>query len=487
MSDESIAYDPYALPIDGIEDPPTTLWLALRRIGPGIVLAGTIVGSGELILTTGLGAKHGFTFLWLVLFSCVIKVFVQIELGRYAISSGKPTLGALYSIVPGSSIGKVLIWWWFLMMVFTVFQLGGMTGGVGQSLDLAFPQITDSIASIGSSVSTGLGDFVLKRREFPWAMITCLVTMALIFRGGYRRIEGLTTVIVVGVTTITVLSVCMLCFTDYPIRWSEVESGMMLHIPDHGVADAFAIFGITGVGATELFYYPYWCLEKGYARFVGPNDGSLAWEGRAQGWIRVMHLDAWVSMVVFTLSTVAFYAMGAAVLHPQGLVPEGPKLIETLSNMYVGPFGNWAKILFLVGAGAVLFKTLYLACAANSRLSVDFLNIVGLTQAPNAVARQKRISIFCLLFPMVALLLYLYARDPKLMVKAGGIAQAATLPMIGLATLYFRYKNVAKGIQPLWITDLLLWIAVVAIVIVALYVLPGQVRDLYNLMRPAPS
>ena len=88
------SFDPYAMPPDAIQEPPQSLWRALRKIGPGIILAGSIVGSGELILTTKLGAEFGFIFLWLILFSCVIKVFVQIELGRYAISSGKPTLGA---------------------------------------------------------------------------------------------------------------------------------------------------------------------------------------------------------------------------------------------------------------------------------------------------------------------------------------------------------------------------------------------------------
>ena len=43
----------------------------------------------QSLLTTSLGADWGFMFLWLILFSCLIKVFVQIELGRYAISSGE--------------------------------------------------------------------------------------------------------------------------------------------------------------------------------------------------------------------------------------------------------------------------------------------------------------------------------------------------------------------------------------------------------------
>jgi manganese transport protein len=80
--------DFYALSDAAVQAPPQRLWPALRKIGPGIIVAGSIIGSGELLLTTSLGAEYGFVFLWLILFSCVIKVFVQIELGRYALSSG---------------------------------------------------------------------------------------------------------------------------------------------------------------------------------------------------------------------------------------------------------------------------------------------------------------------------------------------------------------------------------------------------------------
>ena len=49
---EAAEYDPYALPSEAIQEPPVSLWAALKKIGPGIILAGTIVGSGELLLTT---------------------------------------------------------------------------------------------------------------------------------------------------------------------------------------------------------------------------------------------------------------------------------------------------------------------------------------------------------------------------------------------------------------------------------------------------
>ncbi|HWL08756.1 MAG TPA: Nramp family divalent metal transporter [Planctomicrobium sp.] len=480
MAEETVAYDPYALPPDAVLEPPETLWGALRKIGPGIILAGTIVGSGELILTTSLGAQYGFVFLWLILFSCVIKVFVQVELGRYAISSGRPTLGAINDL-PGRGRGvHWLCWWWLVMMLCTTMQLGGMTAGVGQVFQYAVPSVTENTAAALEQVSPLFRNLLTARPELIWATLTCFATMALIYRGSYQRLESLTTVIVVAVTTITIVAVVALNWTSYPIHFEELMTGLEFQIPPSGVVAAFAVFGITGVGATELFYYPYWCLEKGYARYVGKFDGSPEWERRARGWIRVMQLDAWVSMVVFTVSTVSFYLLGAAVLKPQGLDPKGTALVDTLSQMYVGPFGPWTRVLFLIGAAAVLFKTLYLACAANSRLAADFLILGGYAKGDSAEQRRKLIQRLCLFFPVVSYLGYLFLQDPQLLVRIGGVAQASTLPMIAIVALYFRYRKVHAGLKPSLFTDILLWVAAVSIVLVGIYVVPSQILELFR-------
>ena len=92
--------DPYEITAEAIADPPHTFWGSLRQIGPGLILTASIVGTGELIATTNLGAKAGFALLWLVILSCFIKVFVQIELGRHTIASGETTL-ASFERVPG--------------------------------------------------------------------------------------------------------------------------------------------------------------------------------------------------------------------------------------------------------------------------------------------------------------------------------------------------------------------------------------------------
>jgi manganese transport protein len=476
---EAIQYDPYALHKEAVQEPPASLWTALRQIGPGIILAGSIVGSGELLLTTNLGAKHGFLFLWLILFSCVIKVFVQVELGRYAISSGKPTLGALNEL-GGPRLGaQWMVWWWLIMMLSTIFQLGAMTGTVGQSLNLAFPQVSNTLVQWLEGPLPAVAQITAGRPEFPWAIFTCLVALVLLYSGSYRRIEIVTTVLVVSLTFFTLTAALALPYTDFPIPWNDVAQGLTFQLPATGIAVAFGVFGITGVGASELFYYPYWCLEKGYARYAGKRDESADWERRAKGWIRVMKLDAWVSMIVFTISTVAFYFMGATVLHPQGLTPEGKDMIATLSRMFVGPFGAWTQLVFLIGAGAVLFKTLYLSCAGNARLIADFLGLSGAVRYTQPIQRARMIHWISLLIPVIALVLFFAFKEPAFMVVVGGFGQALTLPMISAATLYFRYRKLDRRLTPSLFLDVMLWLAFVSITLVAMYAVGDRLRTLY--------
>jgi Mn2+/Fe2+ NRAMP family transporter len=75
-------------------NPPATFWRSLRYLGPGLILSAAIVGSGELIATTTLGAEAGFSLLWIILFGCLAKVAVQLEYGRYCICHGIPTFQA---------------------------------------------------------------------------------------------------------------------------------------------------------------------------------------------------------------------------------------------------------------------------------------------------------------------------------------------------------------------------------------------------------
>jgi Mn2+/Fe2+ NRAMP family transporter len=354
---------------------------------------------------------------------------------------------------------------------------------VGQALNLALPQVSARVADLLSSIWPALGSAIRQRPEHPWAVLTALAAVLLLLSGGYKRIERITTFLVAAVTLITVICVAMLPGTGFPVQLADLQDGFSLRViqvlKNNGlaVAAAFGAFGITGVGASELYAYPYWCLEKGYARFTGPRSPDPAWAERARGWLRVMYLDAWVSMVVFTVATVAFYVLGATVLHRQDLHPAKAKMIETLSKMYVPAFGTWTELFFLVGVWAVLFKTLYVSSASNSRLLADFLGLSGAVTYTDPALRQQWIKRFCVALPILGLLLYLPYGDPKAMVIIGGFFQAATLPIISGAALYLRYRRTDPRLAPSWWSDFWLWFAFVTITAVSLYAIPQWAQN----------
>src|SRR4028119_351228 len=92
--------DAYHLTPEGIKEPPEGWGPSLRYFGPGLILSASIVGSGELIATTTLGAQAGFAILWMVIFSTLVKVAVQVEFARWTISTGQPALTGYNKVPP---------------------------------------------------------------------------------------------------------------------------------------------------------------------------------------------------------------------------------------------------------------------------------------------------------------------------------------------------------------------------------------------------
>ncbi|MFK7777441.1 MAG: Nramp family divalent metal transporter [Gimesia sp.] len=537
---------------------PTDFWGIVKRLGPGLIIAGSIVGSGELIATTKTGAQAGIALLWLIIIGCVIKVFVQIELGRYSLTCGETTLEAL-NHVPGPRLGIVrnskkkapnwILWFWLVMSICTIGQLGGIVGGVGQALALTLPIQGDYLKAIQVPSERGFVKYLKLEEELKdennalatlspaererylrghanikarierlqeqgqvilqkirnkeklvnkqgvsliepqtwddkiWAGVIAILTSCMLFYGRYNLIENLSTVLVVSFTFITIGNVISLQTSEvWTISTEEIIRGLSFGIPDASdgmtpLLTALAAFGIIGVGATELIAYPYWCLEKGYARFTGPHSEDESWALRAKGWMRVMKIDAFASMCIYTFATIAFYLMGVAVLHKEGLDPDGMRMVSTLAEAYVPVFGAYAKWLFLVGAIAVLYSTFLVANAANARIFSDGLRFFGVVDdnKPNAV--QNWVKVMSLILPLLCLAVYLTGANPVKLVLIAGTMQAIMLPMLGVAALYLRYTKIDSRLTPGRIWDVLLFLSCLGLLVAGAY---GVYKQLFT-------
>ncbi|MEO5564647.1 MAG: Nramp family divalent metal transporter, partial [Chitinophagaceae bacterium] len=411
------------------------------------ILSASIVGSGELIATTILGARAGFIAFWVIIVSCLIKVAVQLEFGKQAILTGETVMQS-FNKLSGPRIGKAgwAVWSVFIIAAFKAIQLGGMVGGSAVVLYMLFPFIP----------------------LYGWVVVIVILAAALISAGIYKIVEKVSLFMIVVFTITTITAVIVLQYTEFSFAWSDIRAGMGFRLPDELLAIAFGAFGITGVGSDEIIAYNYWCLEKGYAAYTGPRNDSPEWKRRAQGWIGVMYLDATFSMVIYTAVTAAFYILGAAVLHGKTTIPNGNEVIETLALIYTQSLGPGVKTVYLVGAFFVLFSSVFAALAAFTRLYSDIAGQMGWINFFDPEQRKKLVRWLSWIIPMIWATLYFFIKLPVLMIISGGIVGSVLLFLVVYAAVKFRGKRVRflpSGI----VYNTAFGISVVSIIVVGIY------------------
>jgi manganese transport protein len=447
MNKES-KHDNYVVRESTIKEPPSSIAQSLKFLGPGFILSASIVGSGELIATTTLGARAGFIAFWVIIVSCLAKVAVQLEFGKFTILTGQTAMQA-FNKLQGPVLGRArwTVWVIFLLILLKIIQLGGMIGSAAIVLNMLIPGISITL----------------------WVFAIATSLAVLIYKGFYAVVEKSSLFMTLMFTMLTITSVFFLTYTPYAITSADLLSGLGFQLPREFVAVAIGAFGITGVASDEIIAYNYWCIEKGYAAYTGPRKDTNDWRRRARGWIKVMYLDATVAMVIYTLVTAAFYLLGAAVLNEQGVIPEGNELIETVALIYTESLGPGIKIIYLVGAFFVLYSSLFAALAAWTRMYSDIFGQLGWIDFFNLKQRKKVVALLAWALPFIWATTYLFVNLPVMMILSGGVVGSIMLFMTVFAALNFRYRNVLEPFRPGIFYDVALWISILSIVGVGVY------------------
>ena len=507
---------------EGVRDSPRTLGGIMRMLGPGIIMAGGIVGSGELIAATRTGAETGFIFLGLIIFGCVIKCFTQVEMARHAIARNETTLTMLNN-VPGPRVcvgrfnGNWIVLFWGITMLIGIGQLGGIVGGVGQAMAITMPltekgrsyneaadnrarlqvvernilietnsEILESLYSQERLLRSSIVEFDFDDKSADdrcWALILAVLASVMLVRGGFGFIEAFAAVLVGSFTLVTIFNLLALqSQPEWAIRSADIRLGLGIDFISSGkekVVLALATFGIIGVGASEIVAYPYWCLEKGYGRWTGARENNDVWLFRARGWLRVMQWDAWISMLVYTFCTVVFYLLGASVLGRLGMVPEKHDLIRTLSVMYAPVFSGYAQWVFLIGAISVLFSTFFISNATKCRLFTDVASVTEMVKHDEA-RRRKWIRVFGAILPMLCVLVYIVWPNPGQLVLMSGVFQSMLLPMLAFAVLWLRYRETDTRLLSGRFWDIMLWASFMSFVGIGLYLTITKLGKLFS-------
>ena len=427
-----------------MQEAPKTFLERLKFIGPSVVVTGSVVGSGSIVMTPLLGAAAGFMLLWWLLLSMWSKPIIQAEIARYIVVSKKTFLEA-FADMPGFKTtiqGKTtswLVWFMFIGVIPSIAGMGGLAGAVAEAGNTMLPFLTVEI----------------------WVVISCLVTWMLLYFGSYKSLEKTLLVMVLFFSFMTMIIAIAMQSTDYQVSVAQVSSGLSFSFPSGYLPLALAVFGFTGISYGEIMAYTYWCLEKGYAENSGNNVEET------KHWIKTMQTDVWVTVFFITLGTLPFFFLGAGVLYN---VPELQQalatssfwdidVISSLQNMFSLVLGGWAKWLFIVLAFFVLFSTLLSGTAAFTRTISDYLISMGLVKE-QANTRKKLIKLIAFLIPFLSGLFYFVLPNPFTLLLIAGIWAAMGLPIVNIGALYLVNK-LEPELQPKITTKFILWASLV--------------------------
>ena len=423
---------------------PKTFKERLKFIGPSVIVTGSVVGSGSIVMTPLLGAAAGFLLLWWLLLSMWSKPIIQAEISRYVVVTRKTFLEA-FADMPGFKTtiqGKTtswLVWFMFIGVIPSIAGMGGLAGAVAEAGNTMFPLLSTEV----------------------WVFISCLITWLLLYFGSYRSLEKTLLAMVLFFSFMTLVIALSMQSTEYQVNLNQISEGLSFSLPTEYLPLALAVFGFTGISYGEIMAYTYWCLEKGYAENTG-NDIE-----EKKHWIKTMQTDVWITVFFITLGTLPFFFLGAGVLNN---VPELQEslatssfwdvdVISSLQNMFSLVLGGWAKWLFIILAFFVLFSTLLSGTAAFTRTISDYLISMGLVREKTDT-RTKLIKLIAFVIPFLSGLFYFILPNPITLLLIAGIWAAMGLPIVNIGALYLVNK-LEPALQPKVSTKVILWVSLV--------------------------
>ena len=401
----------------------------LAAVGPGIVVTGSVIGSGELINTPVQAATFGFVLLWAVLLSCVIKYFLQVEIARHCLVENRTTFQAINEC-PGptfrgtSWVGIVYMFGYLI----TTLPIIGIIGALGGLMHDLWPLPTSPEHSVQI-----------------WGALNVLLALVLLWGGAYGHLEALVAILVAGFSISVGVGVLLIQGTEYRISGDDLASGLTLSLGSKPSAGAYAVLslmGALGVAANELFMYPYWVLEKGYAEKLG-DRGDALWAARAKHWINTIRLDAGLATVVATVVTAGFYLLGAAVLFRQHVMPQGIGVVQQISSVYTATYGEWSRWLFYVGAFCTLFSTLVVYTAASGRMWTDLFCSLGWLERenPQTMRRCHQFVQFVWLAGLLAAFLIMPKQPAKWILHGHYVLGAFMMPLLMYAIVWMAFHT----------------------------------------------
>lgn len=407
------------------EEAPATWGSRLRLIGPGLVVAATGVGAGDMVSSLTAGTEFGTILIWAVLLGAVLKFALTEGLGRWYMATKTTILEGWHSMG------------WWASGYFMVY--------------LALVTFFFGAAAPSASALATTAMFPGVMPLWAWAVLHSVVFGFLVcIVGQYGLFERVMEVFV-GLMFVTVVGLAVLLTPSL----GELALGTLVpRMPEGSLPFVLAVIG--GVGGTfTLVSYTYWIRERGWRR---------------PSWIPMMRTDLSVGYVATGIFMVAMLVIGAELLFASGASIDGEEGLVALSNPISERFGPVASWLFLLGFWAAATSSITGAWNGGAYIFGDLVRT--LRRVPEERGEEYlsekgilfRAFLVWITFPPMLLFTF---DEPVAIVIIYASLGALFMPFLAITLIWLLNRRVGREFRSGILSNLILGASVLLFVVVA--------------------
>jgi Mn2+/Fe2+ NRAMP family transporter len=416
--------------------PVPTKWDLLKWFGPGIVWMVSSVGSGSILFTPRVGSRYGYDLLWAALIVTFLTWVIIREIGRYTVVSGRTILEG-YERIKGPRGWAV----WLIFVpgiVSGIVVVSGIAALVGSALVIVLP-LNQAALSVG----------------------IIFVSAVLVISGQYKKLELITMVMAV-VMIVSVFSTAIAVFPG----WEAYADGLIpAVVPDFDLYFILPWFGFLLAGAAGMMWFSYWVAARGYGGEVIEGEDTLSEESpaarndgdtRLRRWLIIMSTTAAIGVVGATMVNFSFLTLGAELLRPLGVIPEGIRVAEDLARLLSDVWGRPGQYLLVAGIFVALWGSILSNQDGWGRMYAD-ATLMLLPETMNrfekgksrAWLRRRLMNIYIVVvLTIIPIIVFLVLRNPVVILSIAGIITAAHLPIMVALTLYLNLSRLPREHGP---------------------------------------
>lgn len=399
------------------------------------------IATGELLFTPRISSQYGYTLLWVMIGAIFLKALIAREIGRYAAVTGGSLVYGMRKLPGPKNWGL-----WMLVVpgfFVAIFSIVGIAGATSSAIILALP-----------------GGFLL------WGVVVIVASVALVYLGKYAAVEK-TSIIVSVLTTIALIITASAVFPPL----GDLLAGLVPTLPPEiDLAEVLPWVGLMMSGAAGLTWYSHWLVARGFGASAlkpdsdEPSDVNSYGEldtKRLRRWIGTVGIVTSIATIVIFLLLLALLVLGAELLRPEGLVPEGDAITSVLSRLLGGvwgPAGAWALI---IAAFFSFWSTVIVSLDGWHRLlgegTAFFAEQFGRKgRWTDPVTYRK--PFLLILLGAIPIVLFVLNPQPVAFLIIAGTIEVLQLPGLVLATMMLN-RGLPQALRPSRLTTALMAVA----------------------------